>query len=84
MSAVLSGSDMPSGLVVETTGGPIEAKRVVTCAGLHADEVANAVSGYDGSDGLRVVASLRQSLAIRLLRAGPVAPRRPGSPPPAG
>jgi len=54
--AVLAGVDMASGLVVETTDGPIEAKRVVTCAGLHADEVANAVSGYDGSDGLRVVA----------------------------
>jgi L-2-hydroxyglutarate oxidase LhgO len=33
------------GLVVETTDGPIEAQRVVTCAGLHADEVAQAVSG---------------------------------------
>jgi L-2-hydroxyglutarate oxidase len=54
--AVVSGKDTASGLVVETTAGPIEAQRVVTCAGLHADEVAEAVSGPDGSDGMRVVA----------------------------
>jgi L-2-hydroxyglutarate oxidase len=53
---VLSATDTRSGIVVETTGGPIEAKRVVTCAGLHADEVATAVSGPDGANGLRVVA----------------------------
>ena len=34
----------------------LEAQRVVTCAGLHADEVARAVSGPDGAGGLRVVA----------------------------
>jgi L-2-hydroxyglutarate oxidase len=54
--AVVAGSETASGLVVETTGGPIEAQRVVTCAGLHADEVARAVSGPDGAGGLRVVA----------------------------
>jgi L-2-hydroxyglutarate oxidase len=54
--AVLSGSETDSGLVVETTGGPIEAQRVVTCAGLHADEVAEAVSGPDGAGGVRVIA----------------------------
>jgi L-2-hydroxyglutarate oxidase len=53
---VVSGQETPTGLVVETTAGPIEARRVVTCAGLHADEVAEAVSGPDGTDGLRVVA----------------------------
>jgi len=54
--AVGSGSESSSGLVVQTTRGPIEARRVVTCAGLHADEVAQAVSGPDGAGDLRVVA----------------------------
>jgi (S)-2-hydroxyglutarate dehydrogenase len=53
---VLSGRETESGLVVETSGGPIEAQRVVTCAGLHADQVAEAVSGPDGSGGMRVIA----------------------------
>jgi L-2-hydroxyglutarate oxidase len=54
--AVRAGKETASGLVVETTTGPIEAQRVVTCAGLHADEVAEAVSGPEGSGGLRVIA----------------------------
>jgi (S)-2-hydroxyglutarate dehydrogenase len=54
--AVLSGSETASGLVVETTDGAIEARRVVTCAGLHADQVARAVSGPDGAGGMRVIA----------------------------
>ena len=45
-----------SRIVLETSGGPIEADRVVTCAGLYADEVARAVSGPDGAAGLRIVA----------------------------
>jgi len=53
---VRSGAETSSGLVVETTGGPIEARRVVTCAGLYADEVARAVSGPEGAGDLRVVA----------------------------
>lgn len=53
---VLSGSETASGLVVETTGGPIEAQRVVTCAGLHADQVAQAISGPEGAGDLRVIA----------------------------
>jgi L-2-hydroxyglutarate oxidase len=55
-SAVLSGAETASGLVVETSAGPIEARRVVTCAGLHADEVARAVSGPEGPGDLRVIA----------------------------
>jgi L-2-hydroxyglutarate oxidase LhgO len=51
-----SGRETAAGLVVETTSGPIEAQRVVTCAGLHADEVAEAISGPAGSDGMRVIA----------------------------
>ena len=54
--AVRSGSETAAGLVVETTAGPIEAQRVVTCAGLHADEVAQAVSGPEGAGDLRVIA----------------------------
>ena len=54
--AVVSGAETASGLVVETARGPIEARRVVTCAGLHADEVAQAVSGPEGSGGLQVIA----------------------------
>ena len=54
--AVTSGVDTSSGLIVETTSGPIEAKRVVTCAGLHADEVARALSGSNGAAGMRVIA----------------------------
>ena len=54
--AVVSGSETASGVVIETDGGPIEAQRVVTCAGLHADEVARAISGPDGAGGIRVIA----------------------------
>jgi len=44
------------GLIVQTTQGPIEAQRVVTCAGLHAYEVARMISGPEGSGDLRVIA----------------------------
>ena len=54
--AVLSGSETAQGVVIETTHGTIEAQRVVTCAGLHADEVARAISGPDGAGGVRVLA----------------------------
>jgi len=54
--SVQSGAETASGLVVDTTEGPVEARRVVTCAGLHADEVARAVSGPDGAGDLRVIA----------------------------
>ena len=54
--SVLSGSETASGIVIETSGGPIEAQRVVTCAGLHADEVARAISGPAGAGGMRVIA----------------------------
>jgi L-2-hydroxyglutarate oxidase len=54
--AVRSACEHESGLVVETGRGPIEVQRVVTCAGLHADDVAVAISGPDGAGGLRVLA----------------------------
>jgi L-2-hydroxyglutarate oxidase len=53
---VVAGHENATGLVVETTGGSVEAQRVVTCAGLHADQVARAISGPDGSGGMRVIA----------------------------
>ena len=55
-SEVLSGVASSSGLVVETSGGPIEGRRAVTCAGLHADEVARSISGPDAVSDIRVVA----------------------------
>jgi L-2-hydroxyglutarate oxidase len=55
-STVLGGRESGTGIVLETNRGPIEARRVVTCAGLHADEVARAVSGDDAVDGVRVIA----------------------------
>jgi L-2-hydroxyglutarate oxidase len=54
--SVLDGSENAAGLVVETTQGPIEADRVVACAGLHADEVATTISGPGGAGDLRVIA----------------------------
>jgi (S)-2-hydroxyglutarate dehydrogenase len=45
-----------TGIVLETTGEPIEARRVVTCAGLHADEVGRTISGDEAVDGVRVIA----------------------------
>ncbi len=53
---VRSARETASGLVLETNGEPIEALRVVTCAGLHADEVARAVSGDAAVAGVRVIA----------------------------
>jgi L-2-hydroxyglutarate oxidase len=55
-ASVISGWESADGLIVETSDGPIEAKRVVTCAGLHADDVAEAISGPGGAGGLRVMA----------------------------
>ncbi len=55
-SEVLSGVASPSGLIVETSGGSVEARRVVTCAGLHADEVARSISGPEAVSDIRVVA----------------------------
>ncbi len=54
-TAVLAGAEHPDGLVVETTGGAVAARRVVTCAGLQADRVAAAVSGPEAAAGLHIV-----------------------------
>jgi L-2-hydroxyglutarate oxidase len=52
---VRSGAERDGRLVVETSRDPIAARRVVTCAGLQADRLAEALSGPEGSAGLRVV-----------------------------
>jgi L-2-hydroxyglutarate oxidase len=54
-TAVRSGTERAEGLVVETTRGEVVARRVVTCAGLQADRVAEAISGPGGAAGLRIV-----------------------------
>ena len=57
LGATLVGArEITDGIVLETTDGPVEARRVVTCAGLHADEVARVVSGEEVVDGVRVIA----------------------------
>ncbi len=53
--AVTAGSTNGAAVYLETTTGPLVAKRVVTCAGLQADQVARAVSGPDGDAGLRII-----------------------------
>src|SRR5690348_10936735 len=53
---VRAARESTSSIVLETTSGPIEAERVVTCAGLHADEVARIVSGDAAVSDVRVVA----------------------------
>jgi L-2-hydroxyglutarate oxidase len=55
-SEVHAARESTSNLVLETTGGPIEAARVVTCAGLHADAVARIVSGDAAVSDVRIVA----------------------------
>jgi L-2-hydroxyglutarate oxidase len=52
---VRGGTERDDRLVVETSRDPIAARRVVTCAGLQADRLAEALSGPEGSAGLRVV-----------------------------
>src|SRR4029079_2878635 len=47
-TAVLGADERAAGMVLHTSGGPIEAERVVTCAGLHADEVAR-IGSRDGA-----------------------------------
>jgi L-2-hydroxyglutarate oxidase len=54
--SVMAGRERAGGIILETTDGPIEARRVVTCAGLHADAVASAVSGEEVIADVRVVA----------------------------
>jgi L-2-hydroxyglutarate oxidase len=66
---VTGASERDSGVVVETTRGAFEAQRVVTCAGLHADVVAEAISGPEGANGLRVIAFRGEYRALAPARA---------------
>jgi L-2-hydroxyglutarate oxidase len=54
-TAVLGAEEHDDRLVVETDRDPVAARHVVTCAGLQADRLAEAISGPEGSAGLRVV-----------------------------
>jgi L-2-hydroxyglutarate oxidase len=54
--AVNGAKETADGIVVETDREPIEARRVVTCAGLHADAVARTISGAEALTDVRVVA----------------------------
>jgi len=67
--SVRAARETASGLILETTDEPIEACRVVTCAGLHADEVARAVSGEEAVAGVRVVAFRGEYFELKATRA---------------
>jgi L-2-hydroxyglutarate oxidase len=54
-TGVVAGNERTEGLVLETSRGELVAERLVNCAGLHADRIARAVSGPDGSNGLRII-----------------------------
>lgn len=44
-----------NGLVLLTDRGEIETRRIVNCAGLHADRIARAIGGEEASRGLTIV-----------------------------
>ena len=72
--AVTGAHETSHGIVIETDHEPIEAQRVVTCAGLHADAVARTISGPDAVADVRIVAfrgEYRQLIGARehLVRA---------------
>lgn len=52
---VMKGQAKGDVTLLSTSLGDVSARRVVTCAGLHADVVARAISGPDGDGGLRIV-----------------------------
>lgn len=68
--AVRGASESASAIVLETTSGPVEAARVVNCAGLFADEVARLVSGEDPVRDIRVVAFRGEYAELVPARAG--------------
>ncbi len=67
---VTGATETASAVVLETTNGPIEATRVVTCAGLYADEVARLVSGDEAIADIRVVAFRGEYAELVPARAG--------------
>jgi (S)-2-hydroxyglutarate dehydrogenase len=54
-TALLSCVERPEGLVLSTTTGDVIADRVMNCAGLHADRVAELISGKGVTGGLQIV-----------------------------
>jgi L-2-hydroxyglutarate oxidase len=66
---VVGGTERPDGLVVTTNRGDVVARRVVTCAGLQADRVAELVSGPDANAGLRIVPFRGEYFALAEARA---------------
>jgi (S)-2-hydroxyglutarate dehydrogenase len=66
---VVGGTERPEGLVVTTSRGDVMARRVVTCAGLQADRVAELVSGPGANAGLRVVPFRGEYFALAESRA---------------
>jgi L-2-hydroxyglutarate oxidase len=55
LNTAVVGGRVGTSITVDTTEGSLEAERVVTCAGLHADRVARTISGPDGDAGLKIV-----------------------------
>jgi (S)-2-hydroxyglutarate dehydrogenase len=55
LGTAVVGGRVGSSVTVDTTAGTLEADRVVTCAGLHADRVARLISGPDGDNGLKII-----------------------------
>lgn len=62
VAAVTGGRETPSGVVVETTTGTVEARTLVNCAGLHADRVARA---FGAEPGVRLVPFRGEYAALR-------------------
>jgi (S)-2-hydroxyglutarate dehydrogenase len=53
--SVVGGREMSGGHIVSTTTGDLSADHVVTCAGLHADRVAELISGPGAADGIQII-----------------------------
>jgi L-2-hydroxyglutarate oxidase len=54
-TTVVGAATVRGALVVSTTGGEIETRRVVNCAGLHADRIARLLGGADAARGMSIV-----------------------------
>ena len=54
-TSAIRGREAGGALVLTTSRGDLEARRVVGCAGLHADRMATAISGPGADGGIRIV-----------------------------
>jgi L-2-hydroxyglutarate oxidase len=68
-TAVTSGRETADGVTLETLDGAVTAKRVVACAGLHADRVARAISGPSADGGMRIIPFRGEYYELRYERA---------------